>query len=73
MDWQLDSDLSISSGPIEEIVPGKRISWDPYTRQGVHLFRRVSNVTKESTLSWSFNFVPQSGEVEFEFNILTND
>ncbi|XP_028047050.1 protein arginine N-methyltransferase 7 isoform X2 [Monomorium pharaonis] len=73
VDWQLDSDLSISCGPIEEIVPGKRISWDPYTRQGVHLFRGVSNVTKESTLSWSFIFVPQNGEVEFEFNILTNN
>lgn len=73
VDWQLDSDLSVSCGPIEEIVPGKRVSWDPYTRQGVHLFRTVSNVTKENTLSWSFTFVPQNGEVEFEFNVLTND
>ncbi|XP_024868793.1 protein arginine N-methyltransferase 7-like [Temnothorax curvispinosus] len=73
VDWQLDSDLSISCGPIEEIVPGERISWDPYTRQGVHLFRKVFNVTKGSTLSWSFTFVPQSGEVEFEFDVLTND
>ncbi|KAL0118065.1 hypothetical protein PUN28_009028 [Cardiocondyla obscurior] len=73
VDWQLDSDLSVSCGPIEEIVPGKRVSWDPYTRQGVHLFRRVSNVTKESTLSWAFTFIPQSGEVEFQFDVLTND
>ena len=73
VDWQLDSDLSVSCGPIEEIVPSKRISWDPYTRQGVHLFRTVSNVTKKSTLSWSFTFLPQNGEVEFKFNIVTND
>ncbi|EGI67279.1 Protein arginine N-methyltransferase 7 [Acromyrmex echinatior] len=73
VDWQLDSDLSVSCGPIEEIVPSKRVSWDPYTRQGVHLFRTVSNVTKKSTLSWSFTFLPQNGEVEFKFNIVTND
>ncbi|KAG5338171.1 ANM7 methyltransferase, partial [Acromyrmex heyeri] len=73
VDWQLDSDLSVSCGPIEEIVPSKRVSWDPYTRQGVHLFRTISNVTEKSTLSWSFTFLPQNGEVEFKFNIVTND
>lgn len=71
IDWQLDPDLSISCGPTEEVIPGKRISWDPYTRQGVHLFHGISDVrTRRNTLLWSFTFVPQHGEVDFNFNIL---
>ncbi|XP_072746127.1 protein arginine N-methyltransferase 7 isoform X1 [Anoplolepis gracilipes] len=73
VDWQLDSDLSVSCGPIEEVIPGRRMSWDPYTRQGVHLFHRIFDVMKgRNAISWSFNFVPQHGEVDFDFNILTN-
>ncbi|XP_066587278.1 protein arginine N-methyltransferase 7 [Prorops nasuta] len=70
IDWHLNKDITVTSGPIEEIVPGFRISWDPYTRQGVHLFKNILNVTNESHVSWSFNFVPQHGTMEFEFNIL---
>lgn len=73
VDWQLDLDLSVSCGPIEEVTPGKRMSWDPYTRQGVHLFHKISDVMKgRNVLSWSFTFVPQHGEVDFDFRILTN-
>ncbi|XP_012224136.1 protein arginine N-methyltransferase 7-like [Linepithema humile] len=72
VDWQLDLDISVSCGPIENPVPGKRVSWDPYTRQGVHLFRKISDVTKQNTLSWSFIFIPQNGKMEFDFSISTN-
>ncbi|XP_032687508.1 protein arginine N-methyltransferase 7 [Odontomachus brunneus] len=68
VDWQLDTEISVSSGPMEEVVPGRRVSWDPFTRQGVHLFRKICDVTKGNVLSWSFTFIPQHGEVEFNFN-----
>ncbi|XP_014475851.1 PREDICTED: protein arginine N-methyltransferase 7 [Dinoponera quadriceps] len=68
VDWQLDTETSVSCGPIGKIVPGEQVSWDPYTRQGVHLFRKICDVNKGSALSWSFTFIPQHGEVEFNFN-----
>ncbi|XP_047371347.1 protein arginine N-methyltransferase 7 isoform X2 [Vespa velutina] len=71
VDWQLDSEISVSCGPTQEIVPGKRISWDRFTRQGVHIFRNIKNVSCTDILSWSFVFVPQHGTVEFQFKINT--
>ena len=70
IDWHLDRDITVSSGPAAEIEPGKRISWDPFTRQGVHLFRNIRNVSRHDSLSWSFNFVPQHGDMKFDFHIL---
>ncbi|EZA46347.1 protein arginine N-methyltransferase 7 isoform X1 [Ooceraea biroi] len=72
VDWQLDSEISVSCGPIEEVVPGKRVSWDPYTRQGVHLFRRITNVKKGNTLSWVFVLDSLRSEVKLDFSLLTD-
>ncbi|KZC12131.1 Protein arginine N-methyltransferase 7 [Dufourea novaeangliae] len=71
VDWHLDSEVTVSSGSKTETQPGKRISWDPFTRQGVHLFRDIMNVTQQSILQWSFNFVPQHGNMKFDFHILS--
>lgn len=71
VDWQLDAEISVSCGPTQEIVPGKRISWDRYTRQGVHIFRNIKDVSCDDLLSWSFAFVPQHGSVEFQFEIIS--
>ncbi|CAK9803941.1 Protein arginine N-methyltransferase 7 [Anthophora plagiata] len=71
VDWHLDSEITISSGPTAEVQPGKRISWDRFTRQGVHLFKDIARVTQRSVVSYSFNFVPQHGNVKFDFHILS--
>ncbi|XP_076657785.1 arginine methyltransferase 7 isoform X2 [Halictus rubicundus] len=71
VDWHLNSDITVSSGPKKEIQSGKRILWDPFTRQGVHLFRDITDVTQQSVLQWSFDFVPQHGNIKFDFNILS--
>nr|XP_034196568.1 protein arginine N-methyltransferase 7 isoform X1 [Osmia lignaria] len=73
VDWDLDSEITVSSGPTAKIQPGKRISWDPFTRQGVHLFRDISNVTQQNMLLWSFNFIPQHGNIKFEFRVLSKN
>ncbi|XP_076749942.1 arginine methyltransferase 7 isoform X1 [Xylocopa sonorina] len=73
VDWQLDSEISVSSGPIDEVQPGKRISWDPFTRQGVHLFKDITHVTQQSIVLWSFRFVPQCGNIKFDFRILSRN
>ncbi|XP_017887941.1 protein arginine N-methyltransferase 7 isoform X1 [Ceratina calcarata] len=73
IDWQLDSEISVSSGPTAEVKPGERISWDPFTRQGVILFRDITDVTEESIISWSFSFVPQHGNIKFDFRVLSEN
>ncbi|XP_076170688.1 arginine methyltransferase 7 isoform X2 [Ptiloglossa arizonensis] len=71
VDWHLNSEITVSSGPNAEIQPSKRISWDPFTRQGVHLFKNITSVTQQSVLLWSFVFVPQYGNIKFDFQVLS--
>lgn len=71
IDWQLNSEITVSSGPTVKVQPGERISWDPFTRQGVHLFKDITHVTQHSIISWSFNFAPQSGNIKYDFRILS--
>ncbi|XP_014204055.1 protein arginine N-methyltransferase 7 [Copidosoma floridanum] len=70
LDWHLDEDTVVSSGPTEDIFPGKRISWDPYTRQGVHLPPNTEKVTNENTLETFFKFNPQEGTLRFNFKMI---
>ncbi|XP_011504420.1 PREDICTED: protein arginine N-methyltransferase 7 [Ceratosolen solmsi marchali] len=69
VNWDLDDDIVVTSGPIEEIIPGSRISWDPYTRQGVQLFSETVHVTNKSILMSSFNFNPEEGRIQFNFEL----
>lgn len=71
IDWQLNSEITVSSGPTVKVQSGERISWDPFTRQGVHLFKDITHVTQHSIISWSFNFAPQSGNIKYDFRILS--
>ncbi|XP_076386191.1 arginine methyltransferase 7 isoform X2 [Megachile rotundata] len=73
VNWHLDSEITVSTGPTAEIQPGKRISWDPFTRQGVHLFRDITNVTQQNILLSLFSFIPQHGNVKFDFQILSKN
>ncbi|XP_033179203.1 protein arginine N-methyltransferase 7 isoform X1 [Bombus impatiens] len=73
VDWQLNSEITVSSGPTVEVQFGKRISWDPFTRQGVHLFKDITQVTQQSTVLWSFSFVPRYGNITFDFRILSKN
>jgi protein arginine N-methyltransferase 7 len=69
VDWDLDDDITVSSGPIDDIIPGSRISWDPYTRQGVQIFSEIVQVTNKSILMSSFNFIPEEGRIQFNFEL----
>ncbi|KAK9309305.1 hypothetical protein QLX08_001042 [Tetragonisca angustula] len=71
IDWQLNSEITVSSGPTVKVQSGERISWDPFTRQGVHLFKDITHVTQHSIISWSFNFAPRSGNIKYDFRILS--
>ena len=70
VDWHLDDDIIISSGPTEEIIPGARIAWDPYTRQGVHLLQDITEVTNKNVFLSSFKFDPKEGDMQFYFELI---
>ncbi|XP_051157383.1 protein arginine N-methyltransferase 7 [Leptopilina boulardi] len=69
IDWKLDDDVIISSGPQESIKSGAQVIWDPHTKQGVHLLKNIKSVKSKDTLSWSFDFKPNEGLMKFEFHV----
>lgn len=69
IDWKLDDDVIISSGPQESIKSGAQVIWDPHTKQGVHLLKTIKSVKSKDTLSWSFDFKPNEGLMKFEFHV----
>ena len=69
MDWQIDEVRTVTTGPVAPVIPGQKIEWDMYTRQGVHLFRSVQSVKPEGALTYQTKFMPESGEVIFNFEI----
>ena len=70
IDWKLDEDIIISSGPLQDVWPGTSVIWDPYTKQGVYLFRSTKNITSMDQLCWSFDFSPKEGLMKFDFRII---
>lgn len=69
MDWHLDDEIVVSTGPIKEVVEGERISWDFHTRQGVHLLQDIKKVTSKDSLTSSFKFDPKEGTMQFYFEL----
>ncbi|KAJ8670527.1 hypothetical protein QAD02_001786 [Eretmocerus hayati] len=69
VDWHLDDEICVSSGPVEEIVPGSRVSWDWYSRQGVHLLSNITQVSNKNVVVSAFAFNAREGLFEFSFNV----
>lgn len=64
----------ISTGPSQPIRIGQRVTWDFYSRQGVHLLynnRKPKEISKTRNNNFeidvSVKFLPQSGDVSFRF------
>ncbi|XP_012284304.1 protein arginine N-methyltransferase 7 [Orussus abietinus] len=68
VDWQLDNNTMVSTGPTKDIVPGTPISWYPFVRQGVHLCRNIIDVTSQHSIAWKLFFDPSEGNIKFSFN-----
>lgn len=70
MDFVLDEENIVTTGPTETIVPGEYVTWDCYSRQGVYLFggRSYNDIgTKE--LTWCFDIDPSCGSVSYKFEV----
>ncbi|KAF7995961.1 hypothetical protein HCN44_007928 [Aphidius gifuensis] len=70
IDWHLDIETTVSTGPLTQVIPGERITWDKNTRQGVFLFRKIKNVTCQNAIDWSLTFNLKKDRIfEFNFNV----
>ena len=62
----------ISTGPRKEILIGKKIQWDWYTRQGVHLIKHckpaLAQGDDEYTVKVAIDFKINSGDLKFKFS-----
>ena len=66
------SESLITTGPTKEIVIGKKIQWDWYTRQGVHLLKYCKAARGqedgEYNIKVSTDFKVNSGDLKFKFS-----
>ncbi|XP_043285882.1 protein arginine N-methyltransferase 7 isoform X2 [Venturia canescens] len=70
LDWILDHETTISTGPTCDVIPGQGISWDFHTRQGVFLFRNISEINETNVLNWTFSHrAEETWQCDFDFNI----
>jgi len=69
MDWLLDpaGEIRVSQGPVRPVRPGDPVSWDRYSRQGVHLLRAPATVTEGGGVGYEYKFTAESGEVQVKF------
>nr|CAG4640705.1 EOG090X02VY [Eulimnadia texana] len=67
IDWNLHKDTTVSTGPVETIVPGKLVEWDIHSKQGVYLLKNPQNVQSGQQLRYEVCFSPESGNFKFEF------
>ncbi|XP_033210575.1 protein arginine N-methyltransferase 7 isoform X2 [Belonocnema kinseyi] len=70
MDWKLDEDISICSGPLQPVQAGASVIWDPYTKQGVYLLESAKRIKSVDKLCWTFDFTPKEGLMKFDFCIM---
>ena len=74
LDYHLDASTVIHSGLLSSPKIGQNLEWDPYSRQGVHLFKRVFPVSVDSPnkrwrLQYKVVFKPATGEFDFHFDV----
>jgi len=66
MDWQLDEETTVSSGPRTKVLSGSKVCWEPDSKQGVHL---LPTPTPAASLSYSAVFDPEEGDFTFTFKV----
>ncbi|XP_055378509.1 protein arginine N-methyltransferase 7 [Condylostylus longicornis] len=72
IDWYIDNKTNkgiISTGPTSPIQVGEYISWDMFTKQGVHFTPQTKIVNMENVVEWQVNFQPLQGEFLITFNV----
>jgi len=80
IDWHLNEELSMTTGPRQEVVVGQDVEWDVHAKQGVHLFpkHKSVNVTgnqqqQQQSVNCKVVFDSKEGELLFDFAIFDTD
>uniref|UniRef100_A0A8D9EVJ1 Protein arginine N-methyltransferase n=1 Tax=Cacopsylla melanoneura TaxID=428564 RepID=A0A8D9EVJ1_9HEMI len=73
IDWYLDQDTKISSGPLSPIDPHstKPIVWDPYSKQGVYFMTDFDEVNDSHIVRGQVEYNARETYTQFEFSVLT--
>jgi len=82
MEYKLDATphgCSVTTGLLAPPTRGKSLSWDPYSRQAIHLFRTPQLVRLEDRgeeqdrstyrLEHKASFTLETGEIDFQFTV----
>ena len=68
MDFFLDKDHVLSSGPVSDVQPGSRIDWDVHSKQGVFFFPQVQQEQRsQKNVQAKVTLRPKEGEFKFDF------
>ncbi|XP_013792349.1 protein arginine N-methyltransferase 7-like, partial [Limulus polyphemus] len=71
VDYELDTDIHLTTGPQCDICPGHPVEWDMYTKQGVHLLRSpvIVKDPSQNTIKYCAVFSPSDGTLTFKFEM----
>lgn len=68
VNWILDTnDTCITTGPVEEVLPGEKVCWDRFTKQGLYFVKSAPEVSTDKCLSYSIKFHVVDGYFEYSF------
>ena len=68
--WILYDDITINTGPVEEVVVGEKVIWDMYSKQGVYFFKNIENITLKNRLLYNIKFHVENAMFEYNFKIV---
>ncbi|XP_054287792.1 protein arginine N-methyltransferase 7-like [Macrosteles quadrilineatus] len=72
VDFHLDQDTVVSTGPQQPVVPGSPVQWDPYTRQGVYFMPQVPVHADKDFYSYNAKFEYNANDIQFTFRLQKN-
>ncbi|CAG5134725.1 unnamed protein product, partial [Candidula unifasciata] len=64
-EFSFGSDLTISTGLVDDNCEARKIKWDMFSKQGVKIYRHSSAVVAGSRLKVETQFKPQNGDFSF--------
>ncbi|XP_064466661.1 protein arginine N-methyltransferase 7-like isoform X2 [Ornithodoros turicata] len=71
MDFELDSNTVVTTGPTEQVQPGRKVQWDHCSRQGAYFFKSGGHLIDmtHTNLTASIELNASSGTIQFTFVI----
>ena len=71
MDWDLDSETTVSGGPTASVQLGRQVEWDRHSKQGVYFVKEPAVVTGShgQILHYRVSLIADTGEFKFHFSL----